>query len=360
MNVVQAIEVVENWKPGGNKKQLREAVHLLERTRSRAGAKGFAGEIHRATVRGRRALGPDPVRPAEQSEAETAAAPSASPGHQQPGGAVDFAAPYGIGNMPTGGMQAETGPIGGYVAPPDAFNLPEDVARNQAPGFRGYHENDEYEVLRGLTTESLTRFQEQMYALGLTTQPEWGEIDNATRDGLRTLMTRANRHGETWQQSLARIATSPDGGMTEERDPFRHVEQEYLPPDPTQIRGEIKRLADEILGEDVNVSDEELDHLRGEFERLGQQQFEAEEEQRLNNARAEYDAGAPVAPGTEEVITQAEGVQPVNAAEQFREYFEDRYSATIARGEAQEQEVERREVTDANLGTLMQIATGGR
>lgn len=223
-----------------------------------------------------------------------------------------------------------------------------------------YTDGMENVLLRSMPAEVRARLQEVLVATGMASSVVPGEMDDGTVAGFRRLLSVSNRNGERWQSTMYRLQRAAARGDfdpdPEDRDPFRFVEAEYLPPDPAEVRNSIRDLATKIVP-DVEISDEEIEYLRDQFEGMGAQQFRASEQQRMNDARAEFAANDPTATG-DEVITTSEGVQEVSAAERFREFFEDRYSANIQRGEDVEQESARRDMTQDNLGRLLQIATG--
>jgi hypothetical protein len=247
---------------------------------------------------------------------------------------------------------------------------------NQGPD-EPYYQGAATALLRSMPAEERARLQELMLAVGLTNSVIRGEIDDGTVSGFERLLGIANRRGERWQTSITRLRRALDTGAIENvgpggagggggagvmdvRDPFRFVEQEYLPPDPAEVRNSIRELAKQMVP-DVELDDAEVDYLRSQFESFGKEQFEASEHQRLHDARAEYDASAPIDEGDtdpDDVIVRSEGVQQVSAADRFREYFEKRYGPNIERREGQEEELGRRQVTSANLSSLMAFATG--
>lgn len=284
----------------------------------------------------------------------------------------DFEQRYGFD--PTQGLDGQGAlgdPLGGYwegpQQTPDAWRL-HGLPTNPNYPARGpdepYYEGDEVALLRARPAEERRRIQDLLVATGLTNSVIPGEIDDGTVSGFQRLLGMANRNGEHWQSTFSRLQRGLDSGEigpdAEQRDPFRFVEQEYLPPDPAEIRNAVRDLAARIVP-DVALSDEEVDSLRQQFEGFGRAEFNAAEQQRENDARAEYAASAPVTAGsgTEEVIVESGAIPQTSAADRFREYFEERYSANIARGEDREEEGERRKVTDSNLGNLLAIATGG-
>lgn len=279
---------------------------------------------------------------------------------------------YDTGNTLIGGYAGDTVRLRPGDVPGASAMTPQaqvDAFRREAQRREEsiYHDGDEYRELRNMTTEELARFQQKALSLGLASNVVFGTIDGGPSSGtlgaMRTLMMMSNRERSTWNRKLLDVSRA--GGMADEngprggeqpRDPFRHVEQEYLPPDPAEVRNSIRDLAKQVVP-DIDLSDDEVDYLRGQFEGMGRQQFDAAEEQRMNDARAQYAAEDPTATG--ETIVTSEGVAPVNAAERFREFFEERYRPNIERREGIDETSERRQVTGGNLGQLMQIATGG-
>lgn len=253
-----------------------------------------------------------------------------------------------------GDGQSQLDPIGGYWNGP--ANLPEDVSRNQPPGSQlldPYVDGDEIRLLRGLPAEVLARLQDTLVAVGFIGEILPGEVDDATIAGFTRLLAMANRNGERWAHTVGRLQRKLDSGELVDRTPIDpgNVSMEYLPPDPAEIRNSIRSTAAQIVP-DIELSDEEIESLRVEFENLGRQQYDAA--QGLAQARADARAVAAET-GEDQVVT---GPPQVNAAVRFQELLEERFADNIRRREMTEEEIERRQMTGGVLSGLLTIATG--
>lgn len=270
----------------------------------------------------------------------------------------------------TGAQGPSGNVIGGY------FPFEQDVAGMPTPGqFNpgrqrddAYYDGDEFRLIQDMPLEEYRRLQDFLVSVGLADDIYYGERgDPETISGFSRLLGMANASGEGWERTRMRFERLRDtdqlgpngigtgggrgGGQMPERPGF--VGSEYLPPDPAEINGSIRDLA-EKLTPDVDLDDQQVDELRDTFLAYGRQQHEASQAWARSEFEANLDAGET---GDDQTVS---GPDVPNTAARFREHFEEKFKPNIDRRESAEQEVDRRQVTDANLSNLMQLATGGR
>lgn len=219
-----------------------------------------------------------------------------------------------------------------------------------------YYAGSAQTLLRSMPAEERARLQDLLVATGLASSVIPGEVDPGTVSGFERVLGMANIEGTRWQDILMRLQRAVDSGdIPGEVDPG-YVSLDYLAPDPAEIRGSIRDLASKLVP-DVELSDDEVEYLRSQFESMGRQEWDEAEELR----RGEYDAQVAAAEtGQDQSATAAPS--PADAAgataARFREFFEQRYAPNIERREGQEEELQGREIGRANLGALMAFATG--
>lgn len=226
---------------------------------------------------------------------------------------MDFA---DIGSMPIpGGGLPEQEVIGGFYGGGQPGGGP-DGGIPYAPGMAPdpYYEGEEFDILRGLTTEDRVRLQQQLVAVGLASGVVYGEIDGGPSSGtvgaMRSLLAMANRAGEEWTATLGRIATNP--AMQEdakEFDPTPHIKPDYA-----TISQKIKQTFREALGRDPDKY--EMQQLAGELTGF----YELEQEAATEFETLQFEASQT--PGSQPV----EAVQQVDPMSRFTEMFESKYA----------------------------------
>lgn len=148
---------------------------------------------------------------------------------------------------PTADLVNAPKPIGGEIAPVN-YGSPPEVARMTSGygSFEGYYEGQETEILRSLSTEQRARLQEQMVALGLTSRVVYGEVDDGTIAGFRSLLAMSNQKRERWQSTLSRIVT-----RAEQEGVFEDAPTEvYRPPNYEAAAQDIKTMFKDYLRRD--------------------------------------------------------------------------------------------------------------
>lgn len=213
-----------------------------------------------------------------------------------------------------------------------------------------YYEGNQYDILKALNTEDRVRLQQQLAAIGLATNPVYGEIDDATVNGMSKLLAMSNRAGTTWEATLNRIATNPAmqdqlGGAGGAGQPEFDVPT-YLAPDYASLAQDVKATFRQRLGRDPDQG--EMAQLIGELEGWHKGAFDAE----VGAARQDFDnrlAEGEQAGGT---------VRQVDPMSRFQEMFDRTYANELDFVEDKEAAVESREITQQTTGTLSQMSRG--
>lgn len=227
--------------------------------------------------------------------------------------------------------------IGGFAAPRDT-RYPDHLVGG-APNV--YHAGDEFDILRGLTTENRVRLQQQMVALGLASDVVYGEIDggeggkSGTLGAMRELLAMANRQGEPWEATLGRIATEGEQHAANAFEP-----EPYLAPDYATLSQRVKSTFREALGRDPD--DYEIQQLASELS--GFDALAHEREQELTGMATEQRAQ----PGRQ----GGGSVQGVDPLARFQELFEERYSGELDFVEDKEAAVGQRDAVQAGSNLL--------
>lgn len=248
-----------------------------------------------------------------------------------------------VGGIPTQQADAPV-PFGGYLAPSNLGpNGPETARMTSGYGsFRGYFEGDEYAMLASIPTEVLVQLQQQMLALGLTSSVVGGEYgDVGTLKGFRSLLALSNSKRERWQETITRLARSPEqGGLA--LGAQGKADQVYLPPDYDSLLFAAKDAIKDRLKRDA--SDTELAVLADKM---------------LSTYRAQFDSSVAAMPqdtGTGQVI---DGPEQVDAQTQFRKHFESRYAGEIASVERDEGYKQNQASTRTMLDSFGSLIGGG-
>lgn len=257
------------------------------------------------------------------------------------------------------------GPIGPPAPQPDGTFIWSDgtVTATRNPSGRPvvarqpiYRQDDEW-MPAGWTVERRARLQRALAQVGLLDGTvQVGRWTKTEADAFRDLLSYANTQGFTWEQAVRDGLENPDlfGQATDQPQEPGFVRLPFAPPDPAAVRASIRETARVVFGgaEDVELSDVEVDFLRGQYETLLRGEAEAEEANRLATLEAQRQAaetGRDVTPD----------LQPVpDAAARFTELFHERYKPKIDRLREIEEGDANRQLIQSNISRLMQYVTG--
>lgn len=215
-----------------------------------------------------------------------------------------------------------------------------------SPGSTGatYYQGDEFGILKGLTTEDRVRLQQQLVAVGLTSNPAYGELDDPTIKGMSKVLAMSNRAGTEWQDTLNRISTNPL--LQEEAGGPAFDPPPYLQPDYATIAQEVKGFVQNRLGRDPDQG--ELAQLTSEWLGWDRQAHDVEvgaARQNFGNRQAEGEQSG----GT---------FRQVDPMARFKEAFESKYANELDFVEDKETAVRSRQTVEQGTNTLSQMSRG--
>lgn len=250
--------------------------------------------------------------------------------------------------LPGGGGQAgQPDVLGEFWGGPPGGQMPYagtgltpgiDQVVGQAP--QPYFAGDEYVMLRMMTTEDRVRLQQQLVAVGLTSKVLYGELDDATIKGFRSLLGMANRQGEDWRATLGRVATNPD--LQQGADEFEPTP--YLQPDYATLAQRVKDTFRQQLGRDPDSY--EMQQLTAELS--GFDALAHEREQELNQLAFTQQQ----TPGVQGGGT----VEAVDPMSRFQELFERNYKHELDFVEDKKSAVTQREAVQTGANVVSQAA----
>jgi hypothetical protein len=178
-------------------------------------------------------------------------------------------------------------------------------------------------------------------------------------DALGEALSFANINGITDPfQAVATFGAQKAAAEDRAKPDFNFVGRDFLAPDPVAIDEDIRGLAKKMFaGTDIELSDDEVATLRGQFEGLLREQHFAEEQQRLSDEFTAFEANAAAAEGRPFHGT-VDAVPQVDARARFRQRFEDRFKSKLDAIDQIDVDNESRQLTEQNLARVMQFATG--
>lgn len=219
-------------------------------------------------------------------------------------------------------------------------------AAGQAPVV--YYAGDEFNVLSAKPMEERVRLQEQMVALGLLSSPVYGELDDRTLGGFRALLSMANRTGDTWENTLNRIATNPlmlDAAQNQSNEPVFQPTP-YMAPDYATIAQRVKQMFREQLGREPDQA--EMAELSGELQGWSKQAW---------NAEVEVEEGAfdMRSADTTQPAVQGQQVDPMS---RFQELFDSKYKGEMQFVDDKQSAQVQRQAVEGGAATVSQMARG--
>jgi hypothetical protein len=178
-------------------------------------------------------------------------------------------------------------------------------------------------------------------------------------DALSGALSFANINGITDPfQAVATFGAQKAAAEDQAKPDFNFVGRDFLPPDSATVDEDIRGLAKKMFaGTDIELSDDEVASLRGQFEGLLREQHFAEEQQRLSNEFTAFEANAAAAEGRPFHGT-VDAVPQVDAAARFRNVFEERFQPELDAIDRINADDENRELTGSALSRVIQFATG--
>lgn len=230
-----------------------------------------------------------------------------------------------------------------------------------SPGTEAIFREKDLERIAAWPIEKRARLILQMQKSGIVSPDvsarRWDP--DAIEEPLKKALTFANFNGITDPfEAVGMYGTAKAEFDQKARPTFNFVERDFLPPDPESVDQDIRKLAkDMFAGTDIELSDEEVATLRGQFEGLLKEQHFAQEQQRLGEEKTSFDAQVASSEGrTFEGSVPA--VPQVDAGARFRNVFEERYQPELNAIEKMGEDNVQREATGNTLSRVLQFATG--
>lgn len=228
------------------------------------------------------------------------------------------------------------------------------------PGTPATFRRSDLEAIAAWPLEKRSRLILQMQKAGLVSDnmnARWWGPD--VTQSLGEALSFANLNGITDPFQAVNVFGSQKAAAEKKAKPtFNFVSREFLPPDPAAIDEEIRGLAKKMFaGTDIELSDEEVAHLRSQFEGLSREQHFAAEQQRLSEEHVGFQAQVAAAEGRN-VNLEVDAVPQVDAGARFRELFAERYRPKTDAIDQMGVDDQSRQLTEQSLGRVMQFATG--
>lgn len=241
----------------------------------------------------------------------------------------------------------ETHPYIGDYKGPDAIQPGNMHALNP---FTGYRANDQYNILRKMSTETLVRLQDRLTRLGLADGMVPGQLDDETVAAFENVLAVANREGKAWDLVLFDIERAVEAGTYDpkangrgsSRAPF--TAPAYLAPDYATLAQGVKDQMRQALGRDPD--DDEIAQLTAELDGWYRQSYDEE----VEAARREYEMA-------EEGGTPEAG-RSVDPASRFKESFESKFAGEIAFREQKDEVEGQQELVQGAVSAVSQMAGG--
>lgn len=241
-----------------------------------------------------------------------------------------------------GGPTAETGSIWPEWAQDAGAGRPTTLQG----GNPAYYEGADIEVLSAMNTEELSRFQDTLVAYGIVREVVPGRLDDATINGMSTLMSLGNRQGVRWQSVLDGVVRG--GGLSGGKTAEQFEARTYLKPDYATLAQDVKDTFRKRLGREPD--EYEMQQLTGEL--TGYYSLANEAQTELDRMQFEQQA----TPGV-----QAGGtVQAVDPMARFQQLFDEKYKGEMAFNVDKEDAQISRAVVESGTNTLDQMIDRSR
>lgn len=229
------------------------------------------------------------------------------------------------------------------------------------PGRPARFRQSDLTAIQSWPVEKRARLVLQMQKAGLVSpnvDPRYWNPKEFTKP-LEEALAFANANGiDDPFQAVGMYGVSQAETTKQNRPTFNFVSRDFLPPDPAAVDASIRDLAKQMFqGTDIELSDEEVQQLRGQFEGFLREQHFAAEQQRLSEEHSSFDAKVASAEGRK-VDVNVDAVPQVDAEARFRQLFEERMKPKTDAIEQMAVDDESRQVLAGSLGQVMQFATG--
>lgn len=262
---------------------------------------------------------------------------------------------------PTDGDLPEGFETGAVTVPGIRGNeIPEFRQDTVAPGTAATFRKSSLDDIAAWPEQKRARLVLQMQRAGLISpQTNTRFWNKDISDALKDALTFANVNGITDPFEAVGVYGSEKVAADQQARPkFNFVSRDMELPDPEGMREEIRGLAKKMFaGTDIELSDEEVEQLRGQFEGLLKEQHFNAEQQRLGEEKTSFDAQVASAQG-ETFTGSVPAVPQIDAAARFRNVFEERYQPELNAIDKMAEDNVQREAATSTLSRVMQFATG--